>query len=144
LEVYRERKDDSMILPSAAMSGKILMVLLALLMVMHVLLLARVIPYDVVWGGNIKDEAQLYVFEIGALLLNGLFLLITAIRIGYIRAPKLNRAASIGMWITFTYFAMNIISNLTAESSWEKAIFIPVTIIITLLSLRVAVHQEAP
>ena len=37
--------------PDTAITGKILIVLLALLMVMHVLLLARVIPYDVVWAG---------------------------------------------------------------------------------------------
>jgi hypothetical protein len=131
-------------LPNVVSTGRVLMLLLALLMVMHVLLLARVIPYDVVWGGNIKDESQFYVFEITALVLSALFLLIAAIKLGYIRAPGLRRAADIGMWIVFAYFAMNIITNLTARSSWEKAIFIPVTIIVTLLSLRVAVHRETP
>jgi hypothetical protein len=126
------------------MSGKILMCLLALLMLMHVLLLVRVIPYDVVWGGNIKDQSQLYVFEITALVLSALFLFTAAVKLGHIRAPRLRRAADMGMWIVFAYFAMNIIGNLTAKSSWEKAIFIPVTIIVVLLSLRVAVHRQAP
>ena len=131
-------------LPSAGIAGRILMGLLALLMVMHVLILAQVIPYDVVWGGNIKDESQLYVFEISALVINGLFLLITAIKLGHIRAPRLNRAASIGMWITFAYFAMNIIGNLSSGVSWEKLLFAPLSIVLALLSLRVAIHQESP
>ncbi|MGD8627799.1 MAG: hypothetical protein PVH52_01830 [bacterium] len=131
-------------LPDAAIAGKVLMGLLALLIVMHVLLLARVIPYDVVWGGNITDESQFYVFEISALILNALFLLIAAIKLGYMGAPRLKRAADIGIWIVFAYFAMNIIGNLTAKSSWEKVIFIPLSIVLALLSLRVAAHREAP
>jgi len=131
-------------LPNVGVAGKILMGLLVLLMVMHVLILARVIPYEVVWGGSIKDETQLYVFEISALILNGLFLIITAINLGHIRAPKLNRVADIGMWMVFAYFAMNIIGNLNSGVSWEKLLFAPLSIVLALLSLRVAVHRESP
>jgi hypothetical protein len=131
-------------LPSGATAGKILMSLLVLLLLMHVLILARVIPYDVIWGGNIKDESQLYVFEISALVINGLFLLITAIKLGYVTASKLNRAASIGMWITFAYFAMNTIGNLSSGVSWEKLLFAPLSIVLALLSLRVAAHRQTP
>ena len=144
MEVYRERMDNSMKLPDVVIVGKILMGLLVLLMVMHVLILARVIPYEVVWGGSIKDETQLYVFEISALIINGLFFIITAIKLGHIRAPGLWRVADIGMWIVFAYFAMNVIGNLSSGVSWEKLLFAPLSIVLALLSLRVAVHRESP
>ncbi len=123
-------------------AGKVLMGLLALLIVMHVLLLARVIPYEVVWGGNIKDESQLNVFETTALIITGIFLVIVGIKLGYIEAPRLKRAADLGMWIVFAYFAMNIIGNLTSEVSWERLIFIPLSAVVALLSLRVAAQNE--
>ncbi len=123
-------------------AGKVLMGLLALLIVMHVLLLARVIPYEVVWGGNIKDESQLNVFETTALIITAIFLIVVAIKLGYIEAPRLKRAADLGMWIVFAYFAMNIIGNLTSEVSWERLIFIPLSAVVALLSLRVAAQNE--
>ena len=129
-------------LPDAGTAGKILMGLLALLMVMHVLLLMRLIPYEVVWGGNIKDESHLNFFEISALLITGIFLVIVAIKLGYIKAPRLNRVANIGVWIVFAYFSMNIIGNLTSETSWEKLIFIPLSAILAALALRVATQNE--
>jgi len=131
-------------LPDVGIVGKILMGLLVLLMVMHVLILARVIPYDVVWGGNIKDESQLNVFETSALVITAVFLVVVAIKLDYIEVPKLKRAADLGMWVVFAYFGMNIIGNVTSEVSWEKLIFIPLSVVLALLSLRVAAHRESP
>jgi hypothetical protein len=131
-------------LPDAGTAGKALIVLLLLLMVIHVLLLFRVIPYEIVWGGNVKNVSQLYTFEISALAINALFLAIVAIRLDLIGAPRLKRAAGIGMWVIFAYFGMNVIGNLTSGVSWEKMLFAPLSILLALLSLRVATAREAP
>jgi len=131
-------------LPNVGIVGKTLMALLALLMVMHVLILARVIPYEAVWGGNIKDESHLDFFEVSALIITAVFLLVVAIKLDYVKTPGLKRVGDIGVWVVFAYFAMNIITNLTSEVSWEKLIFIPLSIVLALLSLRVAVDRESP
>lgn len=128
-------------LPDAATAGKVLMVLLALLIVMHILLLLRVIPYDLVWGGNIEEASLLVVYETSALVITGIFLLVVALKLGYLEVPRLRRAANISMWVVFAYFAMNIISNLTSGVTWEKVIFIPISIVLALLSLRVATQE---
>lgn len=133
-----------MSLPDAGTAGRVLIGLLVLLMVIHVLLLLEVIPYDIVWGGNVKSVSQLYTFEISALLVSAIFLVIVAIRLDLIKAPKLRRAAGIGMWVVFAYFGMNVIGNFTSGVSWEKMLFGPLSAVLALLSLRVAASREAP
>ena len=127
---------------STTVAGKILTVLLMLLIVMHLLALLRVLPYEVVCGGRIEDASSLAAYETNALIITVLFLVIVSIKVGYIKADRLRRVADVGMWIVFAYFAMNIVSNLASGVSLEKLVFVPIWVILALLSLRVAVEQQ--
>ncbi len=128
-------------LPDATVAGKVLMGLLVLLVAIHIMLLLRVIPYEVVWAGNIEDTSMLAVHETSALAITGIFLVVVAIKLGHVEAPRLKRAANLSMWIVFAYFAMSIIGNVTSEVSWEKVISVPLSTILALLSLRVATQN---
>lgn len=126
---------------SVNLAGTILIAMMILLIAMHVLIMLRVIPYDIVWGGQIKDEASLVPYETGALIVLTIFLAVVAIKVGYLKADRLKKAAGIGTWIVFAYFVLNTVGNFASGVSLEKLIFGPVTIVMVLLSLRVAVAR---
>ncbi len=69
---------------SGKLAGEVLLVSMILLLLMHVLVLLRVIPYEIVWGGQIKDASSLYAYEAVAIMITLLFVAIAAIKTGRI------------------------------------------------------------
>lgn len=127
---------------SAKLAGNILLVSLAVLEVFHVLVLLKIVPFGIVWGGQIKDVYSLVVFEAFAIILTSFFIIIVAIKLDYIKIKRLKRVASIGVWVMLVYFILNVIGNLTSEVTFERLIFTPITIVLTVFALRLAIEEN--
>jgi hypothetical protein len=54
---------------SMKVAGNTLIVTLALLIILHILIVTGILPYEFVWGGQIADEKSIMVFELIALVL---------------------------------------------------------------------------
>ena len=76
---------------SAKLAGNTLLIFLALLEVFHVLVLLKIVPFEIIWGGQIKDASSLVVFEGFAFILTLLFAIIIAIKIDYIKVKSLEK-----------------------------------------------------
>jgi hypothetical protein len=127
---------------STKLAGNILLFSLGSLFIFHVLVLLKIIPAAIVWGGQIKGvPANLVTLEVVALLVTGLFLLIVAAKTNYIQAGKLSGAVTIGVWLIFIYLLLNTLGNLTSGISLEKLLFAPITIILALCALRLAIEK---
>lgn len=127
---------------SAKLAGNILLFSLAVLEVFHVLVLLKIVPFGIVWGGQIKDVYSLVVFEAFAIILTSFFIIIVAIKLDYIKIKRLKRVASIGVWVMLVYFILNVIGNLTSEVTFERLIFTPITIVLTVFALRLAIEEN--
>jgi hypothetical protein len=127
---------------SARLAGNILLTALGLVFVFHILVLLRVIPADIVWGGRIQGVPKnLFILEIIALLVTAFFMLIIAAKVGYIQAGKLSGAVvNIGVWLIFAFLILNTLGNLASGVSFENLIAAPITIILALCALRLAVE----
>jgi len=79
--------------------------------------------------------------EAVGLVVTVLFALIIAAKAGYLRAGRLRRLVSVGAWVVFAYFVLNIVGNLASTASLEKLIFTPVSVILAALAWRVAVEK---
>lgn len=127
---------------SVKLAGSVLLIALALLAILHVLILFKVVPSGIVWGGQIGGSpGNLVVLETIALLVTLLFALIVAVKAGFVRTTRLKRAAGPGMWLVFAYFALNTIGNLASGVSTERLLFAPITILLALLALRLALEK---
>ena len=126
---------------TARAAANALLAALAALALFHVFMLSGVMPADMAWGGRAADSGQgLIVLEVVALIVTLLFAAIVAARIGYVGAPRLARVAQIGMWVVFVYFLLSILGNLASTSALERAIFTPISIVLAVLALRVAIE----
>lgn len=127
---------------SAKLAGNILLIALGLLFVFHVLVLLRIAPADILWGGQIQDgQSNLVPLEIVALLVTILFVLIVAARIGTIQAGRFAGAVKVGLWLIFAYLLLNTLGNLAFGVSMENLVFAPLTLLLALCALRLAVER---
>ena len=126
----------------AKLAGSILLFALALLAILHVLILFQIVPPDFFWGGQIGGTSgNLVVLETIALLVTLLFALIIAVKASYIRTTRFKRAAGFGMWLVFAYCVLNTFGNLASGVSAERLLFAPITILLAVLALRLALEK---
>ena len=127
---------------SARLAGNILLVSLGLLFVFHVLVLLGAVPADIVWGGMIQGaQTNLILLETIALLITILFILIVAAKVGYIQAGKLSGVVNAGVWLIVAFLLLNTLGNLVSGVSFENLIAAPITIILALCALRLAIEK---
>lgn len=124
------------------MAGNILLISLGILAIFHVLVLLNVVSPEIVWGGQAGNtKVSLLTLEIVALLVTTLMAVIVAAKIGYIQAGRFKAAVNIGIWIVFAYLLLNMLGNLASGVSAENFIFAPITFILALCALRLAIKE---
>jgi len=125
------------------LSGNILLFSLGLLFLFHVLVLLKVIPADIVWGGQIKGvPANLITLEAVALLVTVVFILVVAAKTGYLQVGRLSGIINIGVWLIFVYLLLNTLGNLASGISFEKLVFAPITILLAFCAFRLAIEKQ--
>ena len=120
-------------------TGKVLLSLMTLIIIYHVLILTGVLPQEAVWGNRISESEKLIQMEYLAIVIMLFFISIVLLKLKYKNNYKV---INILLWIVFSYSVLNIIGNILSGSQLEKIIFIPVTIIQSLLLLRIGVEKN--
>jgi len=123
-------------------AGRILIFFFILLAVFHCLVLIGAIPSNIVWAGQIDDTtSNLLVLELTALFMTLLFLLLIILKLRLIKAGKSGWPVQLGIWIIFIYLVLNTIANLASGVSFENLIFAPLTLLLAILALRLALEK---
>ena len=127
---------------SANLAGKILIALFVVLLIMHALILLGVLPSSIIWGGQIKeDQSNLIGLESVAITLTLLFIGLTALKIRQINSGGKRLMINVGAWLVFAYLLMNTLGNFASGVSAETLIFAPLTIVMALCALRLALEK---
>ncbi|MEM8969802.1 MAG: hypothetical protein AAGE93_25520 [Bacteroidota bacterium] len=128
---------ESLLNPNLA--GNILLILLALLVVFHLLVIAGIIPYNIVWAGKINNRTQLLQMESISLVVLALAIFLVALRMEYLTFLNYPSVINGGMWVLFAFFLLNTLGNLTAKSPIEKYGFGTLTLLMSLCCLVLAI-----
>jgi hypothetical protein len=127
---------------SAGAAANALLAALGALALFHLLMLARVLPPDLAWGGRmVGPPGLLTLLEIAGLVVTALFAAVVAAKAGFWEAPWAGKVTTIAVWVVFGYFVLNTSGNLLSTSPLERAIFTPVSAILALLALRLAAED---
>src|ERR1700690_1975414 len=119
-----------------------LLTILSLFILFHLLVILNLIPFGVDWGGTMKDRSQMLTFETVSIIINILMLAVAGIKAGYLNIGINQLIVRVILWIMFTLFVMNTLGNLLSGSQFEKIVFTPVTLILSIFSLRVAIIKD--
>ena len=112
---------------------KIILWLLTAIIIFHILIIIRIIPYEIVWAGKLKSADEMYVYEMVSVFVNILLLAVLFLKGNYIKHNIDIKIINGILWFFVFVFALNTIGNLMAKSFFEKAVFTPLTLILAIL-----------
>ena len=126
---------------NAEAAARVSFVLYGVFIVFHILVIAGIVPSNIVWGGRTTTRVELVRMEIASLLVQFVCVGLTLAKVVSLRTGRMRVIADIGMWVLFGLFTLNTIGNLFAVSLFEKLAFTPVTALLALLALRLAIER---
>ena len=100
--------------------GKILIGISLLVMVFHLLIVVKVIPYSITWGGRLKTDSEMYVFEAASIVINLFFVYLVSQRVGMLPAVFGIKVVTVLLWIFFGLFVLNTLGNIFAATTIER------------------------
>jgi hypothetical protein len=119
-------------MPSTKTTIKILTSLLVLVIFFHLLILLKIIPYTIAWGGRLKTDQEMYVFESVSIVINLLLIFILSLKAKHVK----HKIIDITLWIFFVLFSLNTIGNLLAKTTFEKS-FSVITLLFAVLLFKI-------
>jgi hypothetical protein len=125
---------------SAKLAGNILLFSLGLLLIFHLLVLLTIIPANIMWGGQ-ANAGNLVMLEIVAIAVTLFFGYVIAAKTGYVNAGRFAGAVLVLVWIIFAFLLLNTLGNLASGVSAENFIFAPITLLLALCALRLAIEK---
>lgn len=103
-------------------------------LVFHLLVITGIIPFDIVWGGRLKNQREMIVFETISLIINLFFLVVVLMKTAILKPNFSEKVLNVILRIMFGLFVLNTIGNFFSESSLERLIFTPVTFLLAIFS----------
>ena len=125
---------------SAKLAGNVLLFSLGLLLIFHLLVLFKIVPADVMWGGQ-ANAGNIVMLEIVALAVTIFFGYIIAAKTGYFQVGKFVGVVNVLVWIIFAFLVLNTLGNLASGVSAENFIFAPITLVLAICALRLAIEK---
>ncbi len=126
---------------SFKLAGKITITIIVLFIIFHILVLLGVVPSNIVWGGQIAEESTVMRHEILRLLVSFIFLAIIIEKLNQNKITKFKKLSNAAFWFIYIYFIITSIAKLALAVTLEKLIFIPVTVILSVLLFRLAIEK---
>ena len=125
---------------SFKLSVQIFLGFIFLAILFHLLVMAGIIAPDVVWGGRIQSPHELIKMESISLIILVFIALIIAIKARWIFF-KIAKLTDYVIWLIPLLFFLNTLGNSQALNPMERFIFTPITLVLTLISLRIALEK---
>jgi hypothetical protein len=116
----------------------IFLFLLIVIIVFHSFVLLGIIPFDIVWGGKLKNHSEMISLERISLFITILMLMVGLLRAKIITFGNHPVKISVMLYTMSILFGLNSIGNLLADTNFEKFIFTPITLLLALLSWQLA------
>lgn len=98
----------------------IILILQAAITLFHVLILTKVVPYKLTWGGRLTSDSQMYIFETFSILINLFLSFILLVKANMVRDFFSSKAVDLILWIFLILFILNTLGNIFAKSKMEK------------------------
>lgn len=122
-------------------AGTGLIIVLSITLLMHMGILLKRIPYSFVWGGRLKTDKEMYRFEAVSVSVSLICLWIALERLNVTNliSQKYSTAA---LWVMALLFLINTLGNLFSKNKFERNVFTPLTLLLTIFCIILAINQD--
>ena len=100
---------------------KIMLGMLLAVVIFHLCIITKIIPYEITWGGRLQNDSEMYVFETISIIINLFLGFVLLMKGGYIKFYFKRSAVNVILWIFLILFVLNTIGNIIAKTNFEKA-----------------------
>ena len=105
---------------SSKLAIKIMIPLLVAVIIFHLCIVLRIIPFEITWGGRLKNDSEMYVFESISILINLFLCFVLLIKGNYLVEIIPMKVVNIALWIYLILFGLNTVGNILAKTMFEK------------------------
>jgi len=99
---------------------KILLGLLFSVILFHICIIVKIIPYNIIWGGRIRKDIAMYKFETISIVLNLFLSWVLLMKGEFVQFKFPNTTVNRFLWIFFALFILNTVGNFFAKTNFEK------------------------
>ncbi|MCA6442173.1 MAG: hypothetical protein ACOVSR_03675 [Bacteroidia bacterium] len=99
---------------------KLFLGILIAVILFHICIIIKIIPYDITWGGRLQNDTEMYVFEAISILINVFLSWILLMKGNLVKYKFSNQVVNGILWIFFAIFILNTIGNVFAKTFFEK------------------------
>lgn len=99
---------------------KVLLWLSSGVILFHICIILKLLPYEITWGGRIKNDAEMYVFESISILINVFLIFILLIKGSFIKRIMPLKIVNGLLWTFLVLFGLNTIGNIVAKTNLEQ------------------------
>ncbi len=128
---------------SVPAAATIALAIMGAVVLFHLLVIAGVFPTTIVWGGRITDPQQVVAMEVVSILIILVAAAVIALRWQSLASGEPSLLWAIGTWVLVGLFAINTVGNLFAKTPFERFAMTPLTFLLGLLALRLAMESVA-
>jgi len=86
----------------------------------HLCIITKIIPYNITWGGRLQNDTEMYVFETISILVNLFLCWILLMKVNLVKYRFPSQVVNVILWIFFVIFVLNTIGNIFAKTFFEK------------------------
>lgn len=116
---------------------KTILLICSCVVIFHILIMSKIIPYDIVWWGRLTNDAEMYRFESISLMLNVFIVILVATKWWFIKYFLPAKVVSLMLRWLFFILIGNTIANVFSESLFEAIFFTILTWLLALLIYRI-------
>ena len=120
---------------------KILLGLLFSVILFHICIIVKIIPYNIAWGGRLTNDNEMYVFESISILINLFLSWLLLMKGEFVQFKIPNKTVNLILWIFFALFILNTVGNLFAKTNLEK-LFALLTGLSAILIWNIIKHKK--
>ena len=102
------------------LSLKLLLGILNAVIVFHLCIIVKIIPYSIAWGGRLHNDNEMYVFEFVSIGVNLFLGFVLLMKSHYLKFYIKEKIVNFILWFFFGLFVLNTIGNLFAKTIFEK------------------------
>jgi hypothetical protein len=120
---------------------KVLLGLLFSVILFHICIIVKIIPYNIAWGGRLTNDNEMYVFESISILINLFLSWLLLMKGEFVQFKIPNKTVNLILWIFFALFILNTVGNLFAKTNFEK-LFALLTGLSAILIWNILKHKK--
>ncbi len=127
-----------------SIANKTMVVLPIAITIFHVLILVGIVPADIVWGGHIETQADLYRLEAVSISLNLMTVVAVLKHSKLMKLGKQSKGLDMFMTGLGVMFVFNGFANIFSETLFERLFFTPLILVYAAMTFRLVFEPAEP